>query len=219
MIGLRQTSVLRGKTAGRAMASARADTDGTAPAGPRSDIVDAATRVFSERGYHGSSMADVAEAVGIRKASLYHHVRKKEDLLFAIHERLIDELLDETDAALAAARTPADKVRAAVRVAMGFVARNKDAVTVFLQERHAVGGDRWDALVVKRDRYEKRISAVIAEGVDAGDFVDLPPDIAARGVLAMANWGYTWFQPGGRLTPEEVAETFAAIALSGLERR
>jgi AcrR family transcriptional regulator len=187
--------------------------------GPRDDIVDAATRVFSERGYHGSSMADVAAAVGIRKPSLYHHVRSKEDLLFAIHDRLIDELSDETDAALAAAATPSDKLRAALRVTMEFVARNKDAVTVFLQERHAVGGDRWDALVAKRDRYEKRISSVIADGVAAGDFVDLPPDIAARGVLAMANWGYTWFQPGGRLTPEEVSETFAAIALSGLERR
>lgn len=192
---------------------------GTEITAPRGDIVDAATQVFSQRGYHGSSMSDVADAVGIRKASLYHHVRSKEDLLFAIHERLIDELTAETEGALQAAASPADKIRAALRVTMGFVARNKAAVTVFLQERDAVGGERWTQLVAKRDRYERRISAVIADGTAAGDFVDLPPDIAARGVLAMANWGYTWFQPGGRLTPEEVAETFARIALSGLERR
>lgn len=174
--------------------------------------------MFSERGYHGASMAEIADVVGIRKASLYHHVRGKEDLLFAIHERLIDELTQQTDAALAAAATPSDKVRAVLRVTMRFVADNKDAVTVFLQERDAVGGQRWVELVAKRDGYEKRVSATIADGVAAGDFVDVLPDIAARGLLGMANWSYTWFQPGGRLTPEAVAETFAEIALHGLER-
>lgn len=185
----------------------------------RPDIVAAATRVFSERGYHGASMAEVADAAGMRKASLYHHVRGKEDLLFAIHDQLIAELTSETEAALEAAGTPSEQVAAALRVTMGFVARNRDAVTVFLQERQAVTGERWAALVARRDAYEHTVSAVIAEGVRTGAFVALPPDIAARGVLAMANWGYTWFDPDGRLAPDEVAEVFAAIALRGLERR
>lgn len=185
----------------------------------RPDIVAAATRVFSERGYHGASMAEVADAAGMRKASLYHHVRGKEDLLFAIHDQLIAELASETRAALEAAATPSDRLAAALRVTMGFVARNRDAVTVFLQERQAVTGERWAALVARRDAYEHLISSVIADGVRTGSFVALPPDIAARGVLAMANWGYTWFDPDGRLSPDEVAEVFAAIALRGLERR
>jgi TetR/AcrR family transcriptional regulator, cholesterol catabolism regulator len=185
----------------------------------RADIVAAATRVFSERGYHGASMDDVADALGMRKPSLYHHIRKKEDLLFAIHERLIDELIDETESVCSSAATPSAKVHDLLLLTMRFIARNKDGVTVFLQERRAVGGDRWESLVAKRDRYERMVSRTIAEGIAAGDFVDLPPDIAARGVLAMANWGYTWFQPDGRLTAEEVAEIFAAIVLSGLEHR
>ena len=64
---------------------------GTAAPPVRPDIIAAATRVFSERGYHAASMSEIADEVGIRKPSLYHHVRKKEDLLFAIHETLIDE--------------------------------------------------------------------------------------------------------------------------------
>jgi AcrR family transcriptional regulator len=197
------------------------DRDGTWPAAAlRADIIAAATRVFSERGYHGASMSDVADALGMRKASLYHHVRKKEDLLFAIHEQLIDELIEETERVTVSGGTPSAKLHDVLLVSMRFVARNRDAVTVFLQERRAVTGDeRWESLVAKRDRYERMVSGIIADGVAGGDFVDLPPEIAARGVLAMANWGYTWFQPEGRLTAEEVAETFAAIALSGLERR
>lgn len=185
----------------------------------RADIIEAATRVFSRRGYHAASMVEIAEEVGMRKPSLYHHVRKKEDLLFAIHEQMIDELLHETTSVLSTSESPAEKVRAVLRVTMGFVARHRDGVTVFLQERRAVGGDRWSELVVKRDRYEKMVSRVIAEGVSSQEFIGVPPQIAARAVLAMANWGYTWFDPRGELSAEQVSDIFADIALQGLLSR
>jgi AcrR family transcriptional regulator len=182
----------------------------------RADIVEAATKIFSERGYHAASMSDIAEAVGFRKASLYHHVRKKEDLLFAIHESLVDELITETMAVSSSSAAPAEKVRQLLHVTMRFIARNRDGVAVFLAERHAVTGERWQALVVKRDLYERMVSQIIVEGRAIGQFVDLQPEIAAKALLGMANWGYTWFQQDGPLTADEVAEVFAAIALNGL---
>jgi AcrR family transcriptional regulator len=152
----------------------------------------------------------------MRKPSLYHHVRKKEDLLFAIHEQMIDELIEETTTVLATADSPAEKVREILRVTMSFVARHRDGVTVFLQERRAVSGERWSELVVKRDFYERMVSRAIAEGVDSGTFRALPPEIAARAVLGMANWGHTWFDPGGELSADAISEVFATIALDGL---
>jgi TetR/AcrR family transcriptional regulator, cholesterol catabolism regulator len=190
------------------------------PASPvRADIIEAATRVFSQRGYHAASMTEIAHEVGMRKPSLYHHVRKKEDLLFAIHEQMIDELVSQTMAVLSSADSPADKVRQVLRVSMSFVARHRDGVTVFLQERRAVSGERWSEIVVKRDFYERMVSQVIAEGASSGTFVDVPPAIAARGVLAMANWGYTWFDPHGTLSADAVADIFAEIVLDGLLTR
>jgi len=185
----------------------------------RADIIAAATKVFSERGYHAASMAEIAAEVGIRKPSLYHHVRKKEDLLFAIHEQLIDELTAETAQAVAKADGPPEKLAASLRVALGFVSRNKDAVTVFLQENREVRGARWRDLVAKRDAYERMVQDVIAEGTARGVFLDLPPTIASKAILAMANWGYTWFDPDGPLTADEVADIFSGIALRGLETR
>jgi len=185
----------------------------------RPDIVAAATRVFSARGYHAATMTEIAEEVGMRKPSLYHHVRKKEDLLFAIHDRLIDELIAETMNVLSSSQTDAEKVRNVLHVNMRFVARNRDAVTVFLQERRAVQGERWAALVVKRDFYEQMIARIIAEGTEADAFVEVRPELAARAVLAMANWGYTWFQVGGEMSADEVADVFADIALRGLLTR
>lgn len=192
---------------------------GTPPARVREDIIAAATRVFSERGYHAASMSEIAEAVGIRKPSLYHHVRKKEDLLFAIHEQMIDELIDQTMTVTSSSDSPAEKVRGTLRVAMSFVARHQDAVTVFLAEQRALDGDRWNGIVVKRDLYERMVHRIIAEGTESGAFVKIPPGIAAKGILAMANWGYTWFQPDGPRSADEIADTFATIALRGLEVR
>jgi len=190
-----------------------------APAAVREDIIRAATRVFSDRGYHAASMAEIAEEVGIRKPSLYHHVRKKEDLLFLIHERMVDELIEQTMPVFNSSMTPAEKVRGALTIAMRFVARHRDGVTVFLTEQRAMSGERWSELVVKRDFYEQMVHRIIAEGTASGAFVDVPPKIAAKAILAMANWGYEWFQADGPLSADEVADTFAAIALKGLEVR
>jgi AcrR family transcriptional regulator len=185
----------------------------------RDDIIAAATRVFSQRGYHAASMTEIADEVGIRKPSLYHHIRKKEDLLFAIHEQLIDELSQETMAALERADTPEERIRRILEVNMSFVARHRDGVAVFLQERREMSGQRWDDLVVKRDSYERIVSGVVAAGTLSGAFVDVPSQITARALLAMANWGYTWFDPAGELSAQAVAEIFAEIALKGLLTR
>jgi TetR/AcrR family transcriptional regulator, cholesterol catabolism regulator len=185
----------------------------------RDDIIAAATRVFSQRGYHAASMTEIADEVGIRKPSLYHHIRKKEDLLFAIHEQLIDELSEETMAALAGTDAPEERISRILEVNMSFVARHRDGVAVFLQERREMSGERWDDLVVKRDRYERVVSGVVAAGIASGAFVDVPPQITARALLAMANWGYTWFDPAGEMSAHAVAEIFSEIALKGLLRR
>ena len=184
----------------------------------RADIIAAATRVFSARGYHGASMAAIAEAVGMRKPSLYHHVRTKEDLLFAIHEQLINELTAETVLAIEEADGPSERLVASLRVALNFVSRHKDAVTVFLQENRVVRGPgaRWRELVAKRDAYERLVQEIIADGVASGEFVDVPPAIASKAVLAMANWGYTWFDPHGPLSADDIADVFGRIALHGI---
>src|ERR1700754_3535169 len=202
--------------ASRAQLATVAETTETSPSGVRPDIIDAATRIFSERGYHAASMSDIADAVGIRKASLYHHVRKKGDLLFAIHEALVDELIDETMAVSSSSASSSEKVSRPVHVTMRFIARNREGVTVSLAERHAVTGERWQALVVKRDFYERMVNQIVTEGRADGEFVDLPPEIAAPAPPGMANWGYTWFQQDGPLISDAVAEVFASLALHGL---
>src|SRR5947207_7521250 len=86
----------------------------------REDVLAAAAKVFSERGYHGASMQDVANAAGMQKASLYHHVGQKEDLLYAIHEKMIDELTALAMPVVSSSRSPAEKIREVIVVALEF---------------------------------------------------------------------------------------------------
>lgn len=198
------------------MSKAQAKSPPPNPGPVRHDIVQAATRVFSQRGYHGASMTDIAEALGMRKPSLYHHVRKKEDLLFAIHEQMVDELIAQTMTVFSSSASPEDKLRGILRVTMGFVGRHQDGVTVFLAEHRALRGDRWTEIVLKRDFYEKMVQSVIADGTNGGSFVAMPPRITTKAILAMANWGYTWFRADGTLSAEQVGDMMADIALKGL---
>lgn len=187
--------------------------------GIRRDIVAAATRLFSQRGYHGTTMRDIAAEIGIQKASLYHHVREKEDLLFAIHEELVEELISLTLPVVTSADPPDVKIREIMHVGMQFIARHRDGVAVFLHERHQIQGERWSAIASKRDMYERLVLGIVTEAARSGDFVDTEFKIATRGVLAMMFWCYTWYRPDGPLTADEIADVFADVALFGLTRR
>src|SRR5919204_2931352 len=100
----------------------------------REDVLTAAAKVFSERGYHGASMQDVANAAGMQKASLYHHVGQKEDLLYAIHEKMIDELTVHAMPVVSSSRSPAEKIREIIVVALEFIAVHREGATVLLQD-------------------------------------------------------------------------------------
>lgn len=184
----------------------------------RNDIVEAAASLFSLQGYHATSMQDIAEETGMRKASLYHHVRKKEDLLFAIHDKLIDGLIESTRP-IADADLPADeKIRQLIRAVMHLIAYQHEEVKVFLHEVDSLSGEAWEHIVDKRDSYEEMVRGVLRAGIEDGTLVPLDVHLAARGILAMPNWGYTWYRPDGPISADEVADTFSSMVLEGIKK-
>jgi len=185
----------------------------------RDDILTAAARVFGERGYDGATLDEVAQAVGIKKGSLYYHIRSKEDLLFALHQRLADELLDNTHAALESATSPTERLRGVLRVAMRLIAEHKQEVTVFLHERQLLTSDRWREVVAKRDAYQRIVEDIVSEGIESGVFRPVPLKVATLGLLGMTNWGYQWFRSNGPLTADEIADAFADMVIEGLRER
>jgi TetR/AcrR family transcriptional regulator, cholesterol catabolism regulator len=185
----------------------------------RDDIVQAATRIFSRRGYHGTSMQHIAEELGMRKASLYHHVSAKEDLLFAIHQRLIDKLVNGTLEVVSSSLGPEEKLRRIILVNTQMVTGDVDAVSVFLKERDAIAGERWAGVVAQRDVYEQMVAGVIRDGVNSGVFVQADPALLTKAVLSMPSWASMWFRAEGPMNAEQLAELFSDVALYGIVGR
>jgi AcrR family transcriptional regulator len=180
----------------------------------RNELTRQAARLFAQKGYHGTSIGDLAEAMGVQKGSLYAHISSKQDLLYetmaegarAFHAGL-DAIPDDAPAT--------EKVRLALRSHLRVVADQLDVATVFTQEWRYLEGARRDEIVAERRRYEERIRGYFREGRDLGVFrTDLDDATAALLVLSAANWAYTWLRPGA--DTDELADRFYGLLLDGI---
>jgi TetR/AcrR family transcriptional regulator, cholesterol catabolism regulator len=180
----------------------------------RSELTREAARLFAEKGYHGTSIGDLAKAMGVQKGSLYAHIASKEDLLYATMREGADAFhaaLDEIPDALPAT----EKIRLALRGHLRVVAEQLDVATVFMREWRYLEGERRDEILAERRRYEERVRALFREGRERGELrTDLDDATAALLTLSAANWAYTWLQPAR--DTDELADHFYLVLVDGI---
>jgi TetR/AcrR family transcriptional regulator, cholesterol catabolism regulator len=180
----------------------------------RRELTRQAARLFAEKGYHGTSTADLAAAMGVQKGSLYAHMDSKQALLYAT----MREGADAFHAGLAA--IPEDlhvveRIRLALRSHLRVVAEQLDVATVFVREWRYLDGEHRDEIVAERRRYEDRIRALFREGRELGELrADLDDATAALLLLSAANWAYTWLRPG--VDTNALADAFFALLVDGM---
>jgi AcrR family transcriptional regulator len=180
----------------------------------RAELTRQAARLFAERGYHGTSIGDLAEALGVQKGSLYAHIKSKQDLLYetmmegarAFHGRL--DAIDESLPAV-------EKIRLAMRGHLRVVREQLDVATVFVREWRYLEGDRREGVLAERRRYEERFRALFREGRELSQLrTDLDERAAALLALSAMNWAYTWLRPED--DTDDVADRFCALLLDGI---
>jgi AcrR family transcriptional regulator len=180
----------------------------------KSELTRQAARLFAEKGYHGTSIGDLAEAMGVQKGSLYAHIESKADLLWevardgaaAFHSAL-DGVSDNVSAT--------EKIRLALRAHLRVVAEQLDVATVFIREWRYLDGGRREEFVAERRRYEERFRALFREGRELGELrTDLDDATATLLALSAANWAYTWITP--ETDTDELADRFFAFLLDGM---
>jgi AcrR family transcriptional regulator len=159
-------------------------------------------------------VGDLAEALGVQKGSLYSHIESKADLLWdvaregaeAFHQAL-DQVPDEGPVV--------ERIRAALRGHLRVVAQQLDVATVFIREWRYLEGERRDAFIAERRRYEERFRALFREGRERGELrTDLDDGAAALVALSSVNWAYTWLRPGAGT--DDLADRFTALLLDGM---
>jgi AcrR family transcriptional regulator len=180
----------------------------------RSELTRTAARLFAEKGYHGTSIGDLAEAMGVQKGSLYAHIDSKQDLLYEATREGAQAFHAALDAVPEAAPVP-ERIRQALRGHLRVVAEQVDVATVFTREWRYLEGERALEFLSERRRYEERIRLLFREGRETGALrSDLDDGAAALLVLSAANWAYTWLPPGA--DTDALADRFFALLLDGI---
>ncbi len=182
----------------------------------RRAIEDVASALFRERGYAGTSVRDIARMLDIQGASLYSHVTSKEDVLWAIVDRAGTEFEEAAQLAVAnlsAAAGAAERIAATIRAHVAVIARDPQLASVFVHEWRHLTGDRRQAILDRRDAYERRVRGFIADGMATGELLPTDPAVAATFILTALNGLATWYDPAGRLPPDRLADHYAGFAL------
>lgn len=184
----------------------------------RAELIRAAARLFSRRGYHGTSMQHLGDALGIQRGSLYAHIDSKEELLYDVVDSGAEHFLARAEEAFNHPGPADSRLRRLLIAHIETAIEHLDAATVFLNEWRYLGDDRRTDIIDKRHRYESIVRSIIEDGIVAGEFrSDVDVQFAARLVLSAGNWTFAWYRPDGELTATQIGERFADLVLKGLQ--
>ena len=184
----------------------------------RETIIDTSARVFARGGYHATGITELCAANGLGKGALYHYIGSKEELLAAIHDRVMDEVMVGADRVAAAGGSPSAQLTMLGDELLDVIHRYPDHVWVFLHEFPALTDGRADQFRGRRREYERQVETVLQAGIDAGEFRDVDPRLTALAWLGMHNYTYLWLKAGGRLSARDVAKPFADIFIQGIAK-
>jgi TetR/AcrR family transcriptional regulator, cholesterol catabolism regulator len=182
----------------------------------QTEIALAAVKLFEQKGYHATSVQDIADEVGLQKGSLYHYIHSKEDLLLQIAHQAITEFNQRLERILEADIPARAKLVQAIENHLTVSISNLQTTTVLLREAFSLGENTHQMIQDLTDRHLELWTQILLEGRDNGEFVVPQPRITALALLGSCNWVYRWYKSSGRMTAEEVSNVFSDVFLNGL---
>ena len=184
---------------------------------PRVAIIIAAMHLFGKQGFTGTSMRDIATAVGLLPGSLYAHIDSKEALLLEIVKEGISCFITAVEPQAKAALGPVDRLRQMIIAHVEVVAENPERSQVVFHQWRFLGEDNLPQAVERRREYESLYVTAVEEGVRAGAFrADLNLKFAVLTILGSLNWTPQWFSPDGSLSPAQIGDLMADALLGGI---
>lgn len=180
----------------------------------KEEVLHAALRAFRESGYHGTTLADIADRLGVRKTALYHYFPDKESILYACHQESLaelDRLVRESKRLGTATEQLAWAIREHVRVMTDTLEGSPLAFEVT-----SLSSERQAEVIKARDRYEHALRDMIDLGVQRGEFRPVDAKIAVFAILGAINWIARWYNPEGPAHAPEIGTMFAEQLIGGL---
>lgn len=182
-------------------------------------ILEAAAQIISKKGFHATSMQDIAAAVNLQKASLYHHVTSKQEILLELLDQALDMLTENMQLVIQLDLPADEKFRLAMESFLRLLTEHSDLVSVLLLEHRSLDAELHNRHIVRRDRFEKLWRDLIQEGIDTGKFNPYDTALTARALLGVMNWTITWYRSTGPLSVKEITDHMANLFINGLMPR
>jgi len=182
----------------------------------REQILKEATRIFSEKTYHGTTLKDIADAVGMLKGSLYHYISSKDKLLADIILEAAHTLNEELVRVEHLKLDPIERLRQIVKEHVKFNAIYREAGTLFLTEKNAISSLEMGELMKIFGRRDRLLARTLSEAIEKGLYRAVDIRITSLAIVGMCNSVLFWIKPSGRFSYEDVAETFFELIHDGL---
>jgi TetR/AcrR family transcriptional regulator, cholesterol catabolism regulator len=195
------------------------DSKQSKPATRLEEVLQSAANIFFAKGFHATSIEDVARDVGMLKGSLYYYIKSKDDLLF----RLLLAGIEDSDAFIArqidAEGDPVEQLERAIRAQIDYIIQNRVQFGLFLHEFDSLPGKRQHKLISVMSRYNARFVELVRRGQEQGKVMEGEPWIIVNGILGMCNWLYRWYDTDENSNPEQVKQIFLRMLLEGIRKK
>jgi len=182
------------------------------------EVLQSAANNFFAKGFHATSIEDVARDVGMLKGSLYYYIRSKEDLLF----QLLLAGIEDGDSYIAQhidpEGDPVEQLERAIRAQIDYIIQNKVPFGLFLHEFDSLSGKRQHKVISVMSRYNNRFVELVKRGQEQGKLIDGEPWLIVNGILGMCNWLYRWYDTEHVSSPEQVKQVFVNLLFNGLRK-
>jgi len=183
------------------------------------EVLQSAANIFFAKGFHATSIEDVARDVGMLKGSLYYYIKSKDDLLF----QLLLAGIEDGDAFIArqidASGDPVEQLERAIRAQIDYIIQNKVPFGLFLHEFDSLSGKRQHKLISVMSRYNSRFVELVRRGQQQGKLIDGEPWLIVNGILGMCNWLYRWYDIDQISGPDRIKQVFLRMILNGIRKQ
>jgi TetR/AcrR family transcriptional regulator, cholesterol catabolism regulator len=183
------------------------------------EVLQSAANIFFAKGYHATSIEDVARDVGMLKGSLYYYIKSKDDLLF----RLLLAGIEDSDAYIARhidpEGDPVEQLERAIHAQIDYIIDNRVQVGLFLHEFDSLSGKRQHKLISVMSRYNSRFVELVRRAQGLGKLIQGEPWIVVNGILGMCNWLYRWYDPDQMANAEQIKSIFVQMIFQGIRTR
>jgi AcrR family transcriptional regulator len=187
-------------------------------ASTRVQILQAAAAAFRKLGYHGATVQQIARTLPMEKGNLYYYFKNKEEILFACHQYSLDRLIHLLDEISASAESPDDKLRRLIAALIHTILDELHGTSLFIG-LVALTPSHQRTIIARRDRVDRGMRQIIADGVESGAFGGCDPKLLSFAILGAVNWIPRWFKPEGPASSHEIADSFARYLVAGLQQR